>query len=42
MTQALNDDNPDWYQNDCDPSTDFQDQIIWTDEAQFKINGSVN
>ena len=49
FTQALNDADPDsqdkfckWYQNGCDLSEDSKEQIIWINEAQFKVNGSVN
>ena len=49
LVQKLNDGDPDgrdefwnWYLNECDLGDDFQDRILWTDEAQFKLNGSVN
>ena len=45
----LNDDDPDrreefcqWFIDTCDENENFQDLILWTDEAQFKLNGEVN
>ncbi|KAJ4430139.1 hypothetical protein ANN_22349 [Periplaneta americana] len=46
---ALNEDDPDkrlefceWFLNMCDEREDFQDLIVWSDEATFKLNGTIN
>ena len=49
LHQQLNEDDPDrraefceWFVNICDEDENFQDIILWTDEAQFKLSGEVN
>ncbi|CAM1299642.1 Uncharacterised protein r2_g956 [Pycnogonum litorale] len=49
LVQALNDDDPDrrvqfceWYLQQCEENEDFSTKIVWSDEATFKLNGSIN
>ncbi|KAJ4439897.1 hypothetical protein ANN_08026 [Periplaneta americana] len=49
LLHALNEDDPDrllefceWFLNMCDEREDFQDLIVWSDEAIFKLKGKIN
>ena len=49
LVHALNEDDPDrrvqfceWYLANCTQDADFPNKIVWSDEALFKLNGSVN
>ena len=49
LIQALNEDDPDrrvqfckWYLNKFTEDAAFPEKIVWSDEATFKLNGSVN
>ena len=49
LVHALNEDDPDrrlqfceWFQHKCDEREDFQYSIVWSDEATFKLNGTIN
>ena len=49
LVHALNEDNPyrrlqfcEWFLHKCDESEDFQNLIVWSDEATFKLNGTIN
>ena len=46
---AFNDDDPDrrvqyceWYLQQGEENADFSTRIVWSDEAIFKLNGSIN
>jgi hypothetical protein len=46
---AINDDDPDrqmqfheWFQQMANEDEEFVTKIAWSDEAQFKLNGTVN
>ena len=49
LLHALNEDDPDrrlefceWFLEQCRLDEQFCDRILWSDEAQFKLNGHVN
>ena len=49
LLHALNEDDPDrrvqyceWFQNMVREDEEFMGKMIWSDEAQFKLNGTVN
>lgn len=49
LTHALNDDDPDrrvqfceWYLEKCAEDAGFPHKIVWSDEATFKLNGTIN
>jgi len=49
LLHALNEDNPDqrvqyceWFQNMVREDEEFMRKMVWSDEAQFKLNGTVN
>ena len=49
LLHAINDDDPDrrmqfceWFQQMVNEAEDFVTKIVWSDEVQFKLNGSVN
>ena len=49
LVHALNEDDPDrriefceWYRARCADDNTFSMKIIWSDEATFKLNGSIN
>ena len=49
LVHALNDDDPDrrvqyceWYLERCNEDAHFSTKIVWSDEATFKLNGSIN
>ena len=49
LVHALNEDDPDrrvefceWYLAKCADDNEFPHKIIWSDEATFKLNGSIN
>jgi len=49
LLHALNEDNPnrrvqycEWFQNMVREDEEFVGKMIWSDEAQFKLNGTVN
>jgi transposase len=49
LVHALNDDDPDrrvqyckWYLEQCQGNAGFPTKIVWSDEASFKLNGSIN
>lgn len=49
LLHALNEDDPDrrlqfceWFLHRCDQREHFQDSIVWSDEATFKLNGTIN
>ena len=31
-----------WFLHKCDEREDFQDSIVWSNEATFKLNGAIN
>ena len=49
LVHALNEDDPDrrlqcceWFLHKCDEREDFQDSIVWSDEATFKLNETID
>lgn len=49
LVQALNEDDPDrrlqfceWYVSQCLNNPNYPNKIVWSDEASFKLNGSIN
>ena len=49
LVHALNEGDPhrrlqlcEWFPHKCDERKDFQDTIVWSDEATFKFNGTIN
>ena len=49
LIHALNEDDPDrraefceWYLGKCEEDAAFPSKIVWSDEASFKLNGSIN
>jgi len=49
LLHALNEDDPDqrvqyceWFQNMVGEDEEFVGKMVWSDEAQFKLNGTVN
>ena len=49
LLHALNEDNPDrrvqyceWFQNMVQEDEEFVRKMVWSDEAQFKLKGTVN
>jgi transposase len=49
LIHALNEDDPDrrvefceWYLAKCAEDAEFSNKIVWSDEASFKLNGSIN
>ena len=49
LVHALNEDDPDrrivfckWYLAKCEKDQEFQRRLIWSDEATFKLNGTIN
>jgi len=49
LLHAINDDDPDhrmqfceWFQQMVNKDEEFVTKIVWSDEAQFKLNGTVN
>lgn len=49
LLHALNEDDPDrrvqfceWFQDMCTENEMFRDVIVWSDEATFKLNGTIN
>ena len=49
LVHTLNEDDPDrqvqfceWFLHKCDERENFQDSIVWSDEATFKLNGTIN
>ena len=48
LVHALNEDGPgrglqfcEWFLHKCEEWEDFQDSIVWSDEATFKLNENV-
>jgi len=49
LLHAINDEDPDrrmqfceWFQQMVNEAEEFVTKIVWSDEAQFKLNGTVN
>jgi len=49
LLHAINEDDPDlqmqffeWFQRTVNEDEEFVTKIVWSDEAQFKLNGTVN
>ena len=49
LSHALNEDDPDrrvefceWYLAKCAEDVEFAHKIVWSDEATFKLNGTIN
>jgi len=49
LLDAINEDDPDrrmqfceWFQQMVNEDEEFVTKIVWSDEAQFKLNGTVN
>ena len=49
LLHAINDDDPDrqmqfceWFQQMVNEDEEFVTKIVWSDEAQFKLNGTMN